>query len=230
MIDLEDVAVRVGEFSLDRISLHVAAGQSAVLMGRSGCGKSTLLECIAGLRTAAAGRILLDGRDVTWLGPAERRLGYVPQDLALFPTMTVGQHLEFALVIRRWGRRDVARRVAELAEMLALTHLLHRKTPGLSGGESQRVALGRALAFHPRVLLLDEPLSALDDDARESMYDLLQQVQRRTGVTTLHITHSRREAARLGDVVLRLEAGRVEQSPSYRERVRVTGNRQGEDG
>jgi ABC-type sugar transport system ATPase subunit len=214
MIDLENVAVRAGEFSLDRISLHVPAGQCAMLMGRSGCGKTTLLECIGGLRTAAAGRILLDGRDVTRLGPAERQLGYVPQDLALFPTMTVRQHLEFALVIRRWGRRDVARRVTELAEMLALAELLHRKTPGLSGGESQRVALGRALAFHPRVLLLDEPLSALDDDARESMYDLLGQVQRLTGVTTLHVTHSRREAARLGDVVLRLEAGRIEQSPS----------------
>jgi ABC-type sugar transport system ATPase subunit len=214
MIDLENVAVRAGEFSLDRISLCVAAGQSAVLMGHSGCGKTTLLECIAGLRAVAAGRILLDGRDVTRLGPAERQLGYVPQDLALFPTMTVREHLEFALVIRRWGHRDVARRVMELAEMLALADLLHRKTPGLSGGESQRVALGRALAFHPRVLLLDEPLSALDDDARESMYDLLQQVQKRTGVTTLHVTHSRREAARLGDVVLRLEAGRIEQSPS----------------
>ncbi len=214
MIDLENVAVRAGEFFLDRVSLSVAAGQSAVLMGRSGCGKTTLLECIGGLRPAAAGRILLDGRDVTRLGPAERQLGYVPQDLALFPTMTVREHLEFALVVRRWDRRDVVRRVAELTEMLALSQLLHRKTQGLSGGESQRVALGRALAFHPRVLLLDEPLSALDDDARESMYDLLEQVQKRTGVTMLHVTHSRREAERLGDVVLRLEAGRIEQSPS----------------
>ena len=214
MIDLEDVAVRAGDFRLERISFRVAAGQSAMLMGRSGCGKTTLLECVGGLRAAAAGRILLDGRDVTRLGPAERQLGYVPQDLALFPTMTVREHLEFALVIRRWGRRDVARRVAELTEMLALSPLLYRKTQGLSGGESQRVALGRALAFHPRVLLLDEPLSALDDDAREAMYDLLEQVQKRTGVTTLHVTHSRREAARLGDIILRLEAGRIEQFPS----------------
>ena len=214
MIDLENVAVRAGEFRLERISLSVAAGQSAMLMGRSGCGKTTLLECIGGLRAATAGRILLDGRDVTRLGPAQRQLGYVPQDLALFPTMTVREHLEFALVVRRWGRRDVAQRVSELAEMLSLSHLLHRGVQGLSGGESQRVALGRALAFHPRVLLLDEPLSALDDDAREAMYDLLQQVQRRTGVTTIHVTHSRREAARLGDMVLRLEAGRIEQSTS----------------
>lgn len=212
MIELHRVALRAGNFALEGVSFRVESGQCAMLMGRSGCGKTTLLESVGGLRPVRDGRILLCGRDVTLLGPADRQIGYVPQDLALFRTMTVREHLEFALVVRRWPRRERGRRVDELIEMLGLGSLLGRKPQGLSGGEAQRVALGRALSFHPEVLLLDEPLSALDDDARESMYDLLRRVQKQTGVTTLHVTHSRREAARLGDRLFVLQDGRIEEA------------------
>lgn len=214
MIAVENLALSVGAFALEGLSFEVASGQYAALMGRTGSGKSTILEAICGLRLVRAGRIWLLGLEVTHLKPAERGIGYVPQDLALFPTMTVREHLTFALRVRGWDRPAIDRRVDELAGLLGLGHLLLRKPHGLSGGESQRVALGRALAFHPRVLLLDEPLSALDDETRAEMYALLRSVQRQTGVTTLHVTHSLYEARQLADRVLLLEDGAVCDRPA----------------
>jgi molybdate/tungstate transport system ATP-binding protein len=199
----------VGTFVLDSISFEVATGQYAVLMGRTGAGKTTLLETICGLRRLERGRIWLLDREVTPLKPAERGIGFVPQDGALFETMTVRDQLGFALTIRRRTRREIGRRIAELADLLGIKKLLDRKPAGLSGGERQRVALGRALAAEPGILCLDEPLSALDDATREEMYGLLSSVRQITGVTTLHITHNRSEAGRLADVVLLLEAGTI---------------------
>jgi molybdate/tungstate transport system ATP-binding protein len=180
-----------------------------VLMGKTGEGKTTILEAICGLRSVSSGRILLQGMDVTQLHPADRGVGYVPQDLALFPTLTVREHLSFALRVRRAAEQTTTSRVIEFADLLGIGHLLDRLPPGLSGGESQRVALGRALAFHPQVLLLDEPLSALDEETRHEMYDLLKRVQGQTGVTTLHVTHSKAEARALGQRLLVLDAGSV---------------------
>ena len=180
MIRLRGLAVQAGEFRLNGIGLEIPTGQYGVLMGRTGSGKTTILEAICGLRRVLGGSIELMGRDVTGLPPAERGIGYVPQDRALFQTMTVRQHLAFALKIRRWARDAMDQRVHELAELLGIGALLHRKPPGLSGGESQRVALGRALAFRPDILCLDEPLSALDDETRLEMYDLLETVQDHT--------------------------------------------------
>jgi molybdate/tungstate transport system ATP-binding protein len=209
MIAVEKLTVRAGSFFLESVSLHVPTGQYAVLMGKTGSGKTTLLEAVAGLKAVRAGRVLLMGRDVTALKPAERGIGYLPQDLALFPTMTVRRHLEFAPEVRRWSRAATATRVAELAELLGIAHLLDRRPEGLSGGEAQRVALGRALSFRPRVLLLDEPLSALDDDTRQEMYVLLRAVQRQTGVTALHVTHNRSEAKALADRLFVLRRGAI---------------------
>jgi molybdate/tungstate transport system ATP-binding protein len=209
LIRVENLSVHAGTFSLDSISFEVAAGQYAVLMGRTGVGKTTLLESICGLRRVAAGRVWLQDRDVTELKPAARGIGFVPQEGALFDSMTVRDQLGFALAVRRRPRLEIDRRVAELADLLSLKLLLPRKPAGLSGGERQRVALGRALAANPGVLCLDEPLSALDDASRDAMYDLLASVRRFAPVTTLHITHNRAEAARLADVVLLLEHGSV---------------------
>ena len=209
MIHLDNLAVRSGDFSLERISLSVPSGAYAVLMGKTGCGKTTLLEAVCGLRAVRAGRVVLCDRDVTRLRPADRGVGYVPQDLVLFPTLSVRDNLGFALHARRWPMGDIAARVEEVAELLGITPLLARLPLGLSGGESQRVALGRALAFRPRVLLLDEPLSALDEDTRADMVGLLRSVQRHTGVTALHITHSRTEATRLADRPFVFDRGSV---------------------
>ncbi|MCA9054494.1 MAG: ABC transporter ATP-binding protein, partial [Planctomycetaceae bacterium] len=138
---------------------------------------------------------------------------YVPQDGALFSRMTVRDHLGFALVVRRTPREEVSRRSAELAELLGLEQLLDRRPRGLSGGERQRVALGRALAFRPRILCLDEPLSALDSETRRQMCVLLRTVQQQTGVTTLHVTHNLDEAQLLADCLLRIEEGQVKRLP-----------------
>ncbi len=209
MIKVSDLSVRQGDFALDQISFEVPTGHYAVLMGKTGSGKSTILEAICGLRSIHSGRIDLAGRDVTGLKPGSRGVGYVPQDAALFMTMSVRDNLAFALRIRNWKNAAIEQRVEELAQMLGLAHLLKRMPHGLCGGEAQRVALGRALAFHPQVLCLDEPLSALDESTRKEMYEVLESVKDRAGVTTLHVTHHSGEAQRLADNVLRLQNGRV---------------------
>lgn len=209
MVELEGVSIRQGEFALEGVSFAVPAGAYAVLLGRTGCGKTTLLEVIAGLRTPAAGRVLLRGRDATRLPPAARGVGYVPQDAALFRTMTVRENLGFALAVRGTPRSEVDARVNELAGWLGLAALLSRRAVGLSGGEAQRVALGRALAFRPDVLLLDEPLSAVDEATRGELVGLLELVRKSRQATVLHITHARPEAERLADVILELDAGRI---------------------
>jgi ABC-type sugar transport system ATPase subunit len=229
-MSIEHLSLRSGAFALTDISLRIESGQYAVLMGRTGCGKTSLLEAICGLRKVTSGRILCRGDDVTHWDPADRHIGYVPQDLALFPTFDVREHLEFALRIRRAALSMIKQRVDELAELLGITGLLSRSIAGLSGGERQRVALGRALAFEPTVLLLDEPLSALDDATRHDLYGLLKTMQTRTGVTTLHVTHNREEAAALADRVFTLDAGRLtEQSESVDRRLSRSPDRQGGD-
>jgi molybdate/tungstate transport system ATP-binding protein len=213
MIVVENLTVRQGGFHLEGIAFTAVAGAYVVLMGKTGSGKTTLLEAIGGLKPVHSGSIHLHGRDVTHLKPAERGIGYVPQDLALFPTLSVREHLAFALRVRRWDRAAIEERVDELSELLGVRHLLERKPHGLSGGEAQRVALGRALSFRPAVLLLDEPLSALDDETRADMATLLRSVQKVTGVTTLHVTHSLHEAKKLADHLLVLKNGQIGEVP-----------------
>jgi ABC-type sugar transport system ATPase subunit len=209
MITVENLSIQQGAFVLRDVTFSVPVGRYAVLMGRTGTGKTTILEAIGGLRPIRAGRITLSDVDVTRAKPASRNIGYVPQDAALFTAMSVRDNLAFALSVRRWSPERIAARVNELADLLGLAGLLERGSRGLSGGEAQRVALGRALAFHPPVLLLDEPLSALDEATRSEMYELLGSVRRHTGVTVLHVTHTAADADRLADMVLRLENGQV---------------------
>ena len=209
MIEMEHVNIEAGAFTLRDVNLSVPDGLYAVLMGRTGSGKTTILESICGLRRIRGGRIVLDGLDVTDASPGDRNVGLVPQDAALFTTMTVRQHLEFALVIRGAPSAVRDKRVDELADLLGIEPLLHRMPDTLSGGERQRVALGRALSFNPRVLLLDEPLSALDEDTHESMCELLLKVRDVTGASCLHITHTKHEARRLADKMYHLEDGRL---------------------
>ncbi|MEM7474309.1 MAG: ATP-binding cassette domain-containing protein [Planctomycetota bacterium] len=194
MIELHKVTIRAGEFKLQELEMSIEAGQYAVLMGKTGIGKTTILEAICGLRRVESGSIRIAGDDVTTWLPAQRGVGYVPQDLALFPTMTVLEHLQFAMKLRKSNPEKIAKRVEELSRVLEIDGLLSRGVQALSGGEKQRVALGRALSFEPSVLLLDEPLSALDADTRESARNLLKQINEQTGVTVLHVTHDEEEA------------------------------------
>jgi ABC-type sugar transport system ATPase subunit len=209
VISVRGLAVTAGNFIIENVNFDIPSGGYAALMGRTGSGKTTVLEAITGLKHVKRGSIIIDDFDVTHLRPAERNIGYVPQDGALFSGMTVRDHLAFALVIRGYPRNEIALRVKELAELLEISHLLERTSVGLSGGERQRVALGRALSFRPRTLCLDEPLSALDDATRAQMYELLSHVRKQTGVTTIHVTHSLDEAQHLADLIFRIEQGRI---------------------
>jgi ABC-type sugar transport system ATPase subunit len=214
VIALDNVTVWSGSFRLHQVSFEIPAGGYGVLMGKTGSGKTTILEAISGLRDLAAGSIRLDGRDVTSLRPADRGIGYVPQDRALFQTMTVRDNLAFAPSVHGWPRAEIDARVDELGQLLEIAPLLGRRPEGLSGGEAQRVALGRALAARPKILLLDEPLSALDDGTWQGLVELLRQVRKRTGVTVLHVTHRQQEASLLGDRFLRIADGRVAEGKS----------------
>ena len=217
MIILDQISIQQGKFALANVSLRVTSGAYAVLMGRTGSGKTTILETVIGFRRPTSGRVLLGGVDVTHWNPAVRGIGYVPQDGALFSRMSVQDHLAFALKIRRTSRPEIARRVRELSTLLGISHLLDRRPGRLSGGERQRVALGRALAFQPQILCLDEPLSALDDETRQEMCNLLREVREKTGVTTLHVTHNEAEAVLLADTVFRITDGRIVQQQSVGE-------------
>jgi ABC-type sugar transport system ATPase subunit len=207
MIECKNVAIEQGHFRLSGIDIRIEEGEYAVLMGQTGSGKTTILEAICGLRPIKSGSILLDGREISKLKPAEREIGYVPQDGALFSTMNVAQNIGFGLKIREWSKSEQAKRVGELADLLGIAHLVNRKTEGLSGGEQQRVALGRALSFYPRIICLDEPLSALDEKTKEEMYQLLLKLKLELNITALHISHSKSEAVKLADKVLLIEGG-----------------------
>lgn len=209
MIQVTNLTLTAPGFALRDLSFTVPDAGYTLLMGPTGCGKTSILEALCGLRKIDAGTLTLHGRDITRAKPGERGIGYVPQDGALFPTMTLRDQIAFALQLRKWKPTDQKQRIDELAELLGISHLLARKPHGLSGGERQRVALGRALAFRPQVLLLDEPISALDEDTRGRMMDLLKRVQQHERVTVLHVTHSSAEAQALGTHLLRIAGGKV---------------------
>jgi len=210
MISLKKLSLQNGSFELNDLCATISTGSYGILMGRTGCGKTTILEAICGLRPKVSnGAIWLHDRNVTCLKPAERGIGYVPQDSALFETMSIFENVAFALRLRKWSEAEIAKRVQDLAGLMAIKPLLDRKPFGLSGGEAKRVALARALAASPEVLCLDEPLSALDEETHTEICDLLAELHREIDVTILHITHSSNEAKRLGEIFLRLEDGKL---------------------
>ncbi len=207
MIQLENISWSAGTRSiLQNVSLTIPANSYAVMMGSTGCGKTSLLEIICGLRRPKSGRVKLDGRDVTDLEPRQRGIGYLPQDLALFPGLIVREQIGFALKLRR---RPSEERVKQLADELGITHLLDRYPNDLSGGEKQRVALARALAAQPKLLLLDEPLSALDETMRGDAATMLKRIQQQHQLTILHVTHSNAEAEQLADIRLHMNGGQI---------------------
>ena len=198
--------------AVDAISFELAAGTFNVLLGPSGCGKSTTLRLIAGLETADGGRVVIDGRDVTKLPPAQRSIAMVFQSYALFPHLTVAENILFGLHVRRVPAADCRTRLARVAELLGLTALLARKPSQLSGGQQQRVALGRAIINEAPVCLMDEPLSNLDAQLRAEMRLEIRALQRKLGITMVYVTHDQVEAMSMADRVILLNGGRIEQN------------------
>jgi putative spermidine/putrescine transport system ATP-binding protein len=211
-VRLEGLTRRYGSvLALDRLDLDIAGGEFLALLGPSGCGKTTALRAIAGFERPDAGRVLLDGRDITDVPASKRDMGMVFQAYSLFPNLTVADNVAFGLRVRRRGRAEQKRRAAELLELVGLADRGGRYPHQLSGGQQQRVALARALAVAPQVLLLDEPLSALDAQVRVQLREEIRRIQLELGITAVFVTHDQAEALSVADRVGVLRAGRLEQ-------------------
>ncbi|MGY1775685.1 ABC transporter ATP-binding protein [Geodermatophilus sp. SYSU D00804] len=211
-VRLEGLTRRYGPvLALDGLDLEVAGGEFLALLGPSGCGKTTALRAIAGFEVPDAGRVWFDRRDVTGIPPSKRDVGMVFQAYSLFPNMTVAENVAFGLRVRRRGREERAGRAAELLELVGLADRGQRYPHQLSGGQQQRVALARALAVAPQVLLLDEPLSALDAQVRVQLREEIRRIQLELGITTVFVTHDQSEALSVADRVGVMRDGRLEQ-------------------
>jgi putative spermidine/putrescine transport system ATP-binding protein len=207
-----------GTHALEPLTLEIAAGETVVLLGPSGCGKTTTLRIIAGLESPdAGGRVLFDREDVTALPIEKRGVGMVFQSYALFPNMTVAQNVGYGLRVRKVPREEREKRVAGMLALVDLGRFGSRRVDQLSGGQRQRVALARALAIQPRVLLLDEPLTALDAKLREQLRVEIDRLLRGLGITAVYVTHDQAEAMALGDRIVVMERGRIAQAGTPQE-------------
>jgi ABC-type sugar transport system ATPase subunit len=212
MIRVRNLTHNIGNFSLSNVSLDIADGEYFVLLGKPGSGKSIFLECLCGLNRVSGGTIEIADRDITYAEPRERGIGYVPQDYALFPTKSVRDNILFGVHVNHTPASEIESRLGNIIELLGIKHLLGRSIDGLSGGEQQKVALARALIIQPRLLLLDEPVSALDEETRSIICMELRRIHLETGVTTIHVSHNFEETRIVADRIGILRAGRLIQA------------------
>ena len=222
MLDIRNLSKRFGHgdsavTALHEVSFSIAEGEFFTLLGPSGCGKTTLLRMIAGFEPPSSGALVLEERDIAGLAPNQRPVNTVFQNYALFPHMTVAQNVGFALEAQGRPQAEVKTRVDEMLALVQMAHLADRKSGALSGGQQQRVALARALAPKPRILLLDEPLSALDMKLRKEMQVELKRLQKETGLTFIFVTHDQEEALTMSDRIAVMSGGRVQQIATPRE-------------
>jgi multiple sugar transport system ATP-binding protein len=211
-IELRQVEKKFGDLHAVRpMDLTVRDGEFLVLLGPSGCGKTTTLRMVCGLEAVTGGQILIDGRDVTWVHPAERDIAFVFQFFALYPHLTAWQNIAFPLQAEGESRANIVKRVNEVARMLGIEHLLSSRPGALSGGDKQRVGLARALVRRPSAFLMDEPIGALDADARETMRAEIKQFHIALNATTVYVTHDQIEAMAMGDRIVVMSMGTVQQ-------------------
>jgi ABC-type Fe3+/spermidine/putrescine transport system ATPase subunit len=217
----KNVTKRYGKtVAVENLNLTIKTGALHFLLGPSGCGKTTTLRMLAGLEPVSDGQILFDGKDVTTLPAAERGIGMVFQNYALWPHMTVRKNIEYGLKLRKLSKIDIERRIAEVLQITQLSRFAERLPGQLSGGQQQRVALARALAIRPNVLLLDEPLSNLDAKLRHEMRDNISRIHKQTGITTVYVTHDQKEALSMGTSISIMHAGALIQTGSPRDLYR----------
>jgi ABC-type sugar transport system ATPase subunit len=211
VLNVKDLVVELGNFRLYIDDLNVGQNEYFVVLGPNGAGKTVLLETIGGLNKVKKGHIFLEGKDITRVPPEEREIGYVPQDSVLFPFLNVRENVEFALKVRKYPKEKIKERVDFLSKALEIGHLLHRSVKELSGGEKQKVAIARALAPYPKLLLLDEPLGSIDISASKLLRLELRRFHRELKLTTIHVTHNLLEAEELAQRLAMINEGRIEQ-------------------
>jgi ABC-type Fe3+/spermidine/putrescine transport system ATPase subunit len=216
-LHIESLNIALGKFALKDVTLSCGRGEYHVLLGPTGSGKSSLLKCLLGFHRPESGRIDLDGRDITHELPERRQMGYVPQDYALFPHLSVEENLRFGLRARKIPAERADALVDRLCAILRIEPLRHRDVRHLSGGERQKVAIGRALGTQPKMMLLDEPFSSIDEGAKRGLWLELRQIIGEVGITTLHVTHNLEEAYSLGQRQSVMIDGTLVQSGSTRE-------------
>jgi len=220
VLALEGVRAKVGSFELSDVDLELGEGRYMVLMGPTGAGKTTLLNVVAGLLKPLSGRVLLNGRDITDLPPEKRPIGYVFQDNKLFPHLTAWENVAFGPKARRLRGRELKEAVRWALELVGAEHLADRRPHQLSGGEAKKIALARALALRPKLLLLDEPLAHIDERSREELLARLGELKEELGLTAIHVTHDRLEALKLADDLAFIDAGRLLQAGEVSEVLR----------
>lgn len=212
-IRFEEIEKSFGDHKvLDGINLEVEKGQLVTLLGPSGCGKSTLLRCLAGLETVTSGRVYLEDEDITEKNPKDRDIGMVFQQYSLFPNMDVAQNVAFGLKMKKLPKAEIDQRVREMVEIVGLADHLHHYPSEMSGGQQQRAALARAMVTNPKVLLLDEPLSAIDALLRRSLQVEIRRIQKELNMTAIFVTHDQDEAMVMSDVIHLMHGGKIEQS------------------
>ncbi|MBN2239062.1 MAG: ABC transporter ATP-binding protein [Dehalococcoidales bacterium] len=212
MIEIKNLSVDLGDFTMKDVSLTIEEGDYFIILGPTGAGKTVLLESIAGLYPVKSGEIRLREKDVTNLEPEKRNIGIVYQDHVLFPHLTVRDNICFGLRMHKMKKEAIAERLEWITGLLNISHLLHRKPDTLSGGEKQKVSLARALSTNPEILLVDEPLSALDPESKEIVQQELKQLHRKLGITILHVTHDFEEAISLGTRIAVIGEGQLKQT------------------
>jgi molybdopterin-binding protein len=211
MIEVKNLCVDLGEFVLNDVTLSIEEGEYFIILGPTGAGKTVLLESIAGLYPIKSGQIWLRGKEVTSVEPEKRKISIVYQDHVLFPHLSVRDNIIFGLRVHKTRADEVANKINWVTELLGIPHLLHRRPDTLSGGEKQKVALGRAIITRPELLLVDEPLSALDPETRENVQQELRRLHKALGITLLHVTHDFEEAISLGNRIAVIGEGRLMQ-------------------
>lgn len=209
MIKLENISKDWKEFKIQNINLDIREKEYFVLLGSTGAGKTLLLEIIAGFHSIKNGNIFINGENIKYFPPNNRKIGFVYQNYLLFPHKNVEQNIAYGLKLRKFEKIEIQKQVGEISKILKITHLLHRNVKTLSGGEQQRVALARALVIKPKLLLLDEPLSALDPLTQKDVRKELKRIHKELGITTLHVTHNQEEALLLADRIAVMNKGRV---------------------